>query len=337
MSVGNEQCQTLSWQNGCLQTILTDQRRIGRSPYIRKIEDFPNERCGIEAIMNPNRILYEDNYILVCHKPAGIATQTARIGQADMVSEMENYLARNLSKGSVRSEWKAKTPGSRYVEAPQRPHIHVIHRLDQPVEGILVFAKQKAAAASLSAQAAGEGMKKEYLALAFDLRGEEMAGAIQGDGQAAEQRQEGRQVLSGVLTDYLLKDGKTNTSRVVPPEVKGAKEARLSFAILSQIAAEEGKEKGSVRIQDLPQIMLVRICLHTGRHHQIRVQMANAGMPLLGDRKYAGQQAAAFSEKLGIRETALCAYRLAFTHPKTGECMQFEIQPESAAFQGIRF
>lgn len=49
--------------------------------------------------MNPNRILYEDNHILVCHKPAGIATQTARVGQADMVSEMENYLARKLSQG----------------------------------------------------------------------------------------------------------------------------------------------------------------------------------------------------------------------------------------------
>ncbi len=226
--------------------------------------------------MFENRILYEDNYILVCHKPAGIATQTARIGQADMVSEMENYLARS------------------------RARIYVVHRLDQPVEGILVFAKQQAAAAALSAQAAGDEMEKEYLALVCDLRGEDAA-----DG-------------SGILTDCLLKDGKTNTSRVVPSEVKGAKEARLSYEILRE---------------ELPKIVKIR--LYTGRHHQIRVQMANAGMPLLGDRKYAPKEAIAMSESLGIRDVALCAYRLSFIHPQTKERMQFERKPEGAAFRGI--
>lgn len=233
--------------------------------------------------MNQNRILYEDNHILVCHKPAGIATQTARIGQADMVSEMENYLAWNTAR----------------CESKGKPHIYVVHRLDQPVEGILVFAKQQAAAAALSAQAAGDEMEKEYLALVCDLR-------------------EGRQMRSGILTDYLLKDGKTNLSRVVPSEVKGAKEARLSYEILRE---------------EWPAVAKVR--LYTGRHHQIRVQMANAGLPLLGDRKYAPKEAIALSERLGIRDVALCAYRLSFLHPQTKERMQFERKPEGAAFRGI--
>ena len=229
--------------------------------------------------MNQNRILHEDNDIIVCHKPAGIATQTARVSQADMVSEIANYLTAKKDGGG------------------KSPYVGVVHRLDQPVEGILVFAKDKQAAADLSRQAAGEEMKKEYLAL---VCGRDM------------QR-------SGELTDYLLKDGKTNTSCVVPAEVKGAKEARLSYEV----------------VWEKPPEVLVKICLYTGRHHQIRVQMANAGMPLLGDHKYANEEALALSERLGVRQTALCAYRLAFTHPKTGKRMRFEIRPESAAFQNI--
>lgn len=243
--------------------------------------------------MSKTKILYEDNDLLVCHKPAGIATQTARIGQADMASEMENHLARNL-------------PQVIGQNSSARPHIHVVHRLDQPVEGILVFAKQASAAAALSAQAAGEGMEKEYLALVCDLRGER------------ERKQ------SGTLTDYMIKDGKTNISRVVPPELKGAKEARLHYEILRDESSEVLFSVAKVR-------------LYTGRHHQIRVQMANARMPLLGDRKYADHAAAVLSENLGIREIALCAYRLSFCHPKTGERLHFEIMPEGAAFQGIRF
>lgn len=246
--------------------------------------------------MNQNRILYEDNDIIVCHKPAGIATQTMRVGQADMVSEIANYLThgKKTPDGRKLKDATEKRPDNGIGKSP---YVGVIHRLDQPVEGILVFAKNKQAAADLSRQAAGEKMKKEYLAL---VCGRDMQ-------------------QSGELTDYLLKDGKTNTSRVVPAEVKGAKEARLSYEILWEKSPEA----------------LVKICLHTGRHHQIRVQMANAGMPLLGDHKYAGEEVLALSDKLGIRETALCAYRLAFTHPKTGKHMQFAIRPEGAAFRNI--
>lgn len=276
--------------------------------------------------MKSNRILYEDDHILVCHKPAGIATQTARIGQADMVSEMENYLARSRLKG----------------RANGKPQIYVVHRLDQPVEGILVFAKQQAAAAALSAQAAGDEMEKEYLALVCVLRKEDTANGRQGNQWQAEQMQESRQERSGILTDYLFKDGKTNTSRIVPPEVKGAKKARLSYEILRDEWPEmliSTKEADGISGNDLAEgglrCAVTKIRLYTGRHHQIRVQMTNAGMPLLGDRKYAPKEAIALSERLGIRDVALCAYRLSFFHPQTKVRMQFERKPEGAAFRGI--
>lgn len=233
--------------------------------------------------MNNDRILYEDKDIIVCHKPAGIATQTARVGQADMASEITNYLknARPDSKKPI--------------------YVRVIHRLDQPVEGILVFAKNKSAAADLSRQAAGERMEKEYLAV---VCGKDMP-------------------QSGELTDYLVKDGRTNTSRVVPPEVKDAKKAVLEYEVLEKIPPEK---------DNLRQLALVRIRLHTGRHHQIRVQMVNAGMPLLGDHKYADEDALAMTKRLGLKEIALCASRLAFDHPGTGKRMQFQITPEGAVF-----
>lgn len=270
--------------------------------------------------MHMNRILHEDSDIIVCHKPAGIATQTAKVGQADMVSEIMNYLA------------------SKEGASGKSLHVSVVHRLDQPVEGILVFAKNKQAAADLSRQAAGKDMKKEYLAL---VCGKDMP-------------------RTGELTDFLLKDGKTNVSRIVPPEIKGAKQARLSYEILWEKAADSlllVRETEGISAKDRIekdildgrrsddgmigqpanglQYALVKICLHTGRHHQIRVQMANAGIPLLGDRKYGDEAALALSEKLGVRQTALCAYRLSFIHPKTGKQMQFEIRPEGAAFHMV--
>lgn len=279
--------------------------------------------------MYKNRILYEDDYILVCHKPAGIATQTARIGQADMVSEMQNYLAQSSGQSEM-----GKKPLGRQGGILRQPCIYVVHRLDQPVEGILVFAKQQAAAAALNAQAAGDGMEKEYLTLACVRHEEETADSMQRDGRLIER--------SGILTDYLLKDGKTNLSRVVPPEVKGAKEARLFYEILREELPEmllSAKETGGAlkrdRTEERLRCAVVKIRLYTGRHHQIRVQMANAGLPLLGDRKYADKDTIALSGRLEIRDVALCAYRLSFIHPKTKERMQFEIKPEGAAFRGI--
>ena len=100
--------------------------------------------------MNKEQILYEDKDIIVCHKPAGIATQTAKVGQRDMVSEVANYLAA-ASKADSKSN--------------KRPYVGLIHRLDQPVEGILVFAKNQRTAGELSKQVSDGRMEKYYYCL----------------------------------------------------------------------------------------------------------------------------------------------------------------------------
>lgn len=228
-------------------------------------------------------ILYEDKEIIVCHKKAGIATQTSKLREKDMEGELKNYL--------------------------KASYIGVIHRLDQPVEGILVFAKTKGAAAKLSAQNASQAMNKGYYAVVM---------SVKGDGDDS-QLQTGRKY---VLINYLLKNGKENISRVVDKETPEAKRAELSYEVVKIKPME-----------DSLQMALVKVKLETGRHHQIRVQLSNAGLPLLGDNKYGNEASERFSQKHQIRKVALCAYHLEFSHPVTGKRMIFEIKPSGITFQ----
>ena len=201
------------------------------------------------------QIIYEDKDVLVCYKPAGIAVQSANIAQQDMVSELKNYLA---------------------TQGDKNPYIGVVHRLDQPVSGVLVFAKNQSAAASLSAQVQDGRAGKIYRSLVF--------------GAFDEVSKE------GVLEDILLKDAKTNTSRVIKEgskEAKQGKKAKLSYKVLQTISVEE-ESYSEVEIQ-----------LFTGRHHQIRVQFANAGHPILGDTKYGSPVSAELSAGGGKRIKAL--------------------------------
>lgn len=229
--------------------------------------------------MDKHRIIYEDKDIIVCHKPAGIATQTSKVGQRDMVSEVSNYLAG--------------------CQNQTKPYVGLVHRLDQPVEGILVFARNPKAAGELGRQMTANKMKKQYYAV---IAAEDIA-------VGAER----------TLIDYLYKDGRTNTSSVVEKEHQDAKRAELSYEIV-----EQQPETG---------LVLVRICLKTGRHHQIRVQMSHAGMSLIGDSKYADENTKQLSKRLGIGQIALCAYQLSFEHPATGKRMLFQITPEGRIFQ----
>ena len=178
--------------------------------------------------MKPD-ILYEDNDLIVCIKPAGIPTQSSRIGTPDLVSILKNHLHTSS------------------VGNPHQPYLAVIHRLDQPVEGLLVFAKNQKTAASLNRQLQSDGFGKHYLAW--------LCGSLPSD--------------EGDLIDHLVKDGRSNTSSVCTKDTPGAKEARLHYKVVQH------REKTS----------LVEITLDTGRHHQIRVQTAHAGCPILGDRK----------------------------------------------------
>lgn len=244
-------------------------------------------------------IIYEDGEILVCHKQPGFAVQNARFGTMDMESALKNYLA-------------AKNPG-------KMPYLGIVHRLDQPVEGAVVFAKTQAAAKELSRQFASGETSKKYLAVtshvadAFEeavLR-ENAADADRNSGQTAN--------VEILLEDFLLKDGKSNSSRVVPAGTTGAKKARLSCRILQEIPDERTISKKR---------FLVQIHLETGRHHQIRVQMSHAGMPLLGDRKYNAEETTALP--LG-----LCSCELAFRHPKTKKMMRFQVVPKGETFAGF--
>ena len=246
-------------------------------------------------------ILYEDKEIIVCHKQAGVATQTSRTGEADMESALKNYL--------------------------KVAYIGVVHRLDQPVEGILVFAKTKNAAAKLSEQNKGKTMCKYYCAVAVPVKKECVkSGVSQQTGMeyvGAERdliRELGREY---VLVDYLLKDGKRNISKVVEEGTPGAKRAELAYKIIKTGQADQ------------QQTVFLEITLKTGRHHQIRVQLSNAGLPLLGDAKYGIGVSGMQGGKQLIKNIALCADRLEFLHPVTGKKMSFKIEPSGAAFHAF--
>ncbi len=206
-------------------------------------------------------ILYEDEAVIVCRKSAGVATQTKRLGQPDMESLLKNYRAK---KG-------------------EPPYIGVVHRLDQPAEGVMVFAKTKEAAADLSRQMAVKAADKYYYAMT--------------EGVPAPRK--------GRLEDYLLRNGKTNTSEVVAKGTPDAKRAALSYEVLEQ----DGRHA------------VLRIRLETGRHHQIRVQLAHAGCAIVGDKKYNFKENLAPSGK----SLALCSYKIGFRHPLTRRKLEFEI------------
>lgn len=216
-------------------------------------------------------IKYEDSDIIVCVKPAGVATQTKRMGQQDMESLLRNYRA---SKG-------------------EDTYIGVVHRLDQPVEGIMVFAKNKKASAELNRQIAKHGADKYYMAVCSNTE------------HPFKENDEGE------LVDYLLRDGRTNSSSVVDSSTKDAKKAELKYRVI-----KADKERAIVQVK-----------LGTGRHHQIRVQFANAGHPLIGDQKYGK----------GVRgmNVALCSCRIGFEHPSTKKKMEFEIEPTNEQFRTL--
>lgn len=212
--------------------------------------------------------LYEDDELLVIKKDAGTPVQAGKM----RIMDLEGIIKREL-----------------YMRNPKggEPYLGIVHRLDQPVEGVMVFAKNPKAAAALSKQVTDGTMKKHYLALVC--------------GKPSEKE--------GTLVDYIQKDGRSNTSKVVPKGTKDAKRSELNYKVL-----KENEETALLEIE-----------LLTGRHHQIRVQMANAGWPLYGDTKYNP----AFAETTGYVQTALCAYKLSFVHPRTGKRMEFSIEPDN--------
>lgn len=270
-------------------------------------------------------ILFEDKDVIVCHKPAGIPVQSARLGQKDMVSILNNHLAEKRME--VQSRTGAKQGKKRMAQSTQEA-VYVVHRLDQPVEGVIVFAKNRKAAADLTKQIQEDQMQKIYQAVCCVDKSTELENTKDKCGKLSEKPElqrktsvnnpqgkpdEKRQRIH--LEDYMIKDGRTNCSRIVRKEEKDARLAVLDYEILAE------KE----------QYKLVQVYLKTGRHHQIRVQMAHAGLPLYGDQKYHEQwERFKLEEKAGL---ALCAVSLSFRHPVSKKQMTFEVKPKNPAYQ----
>lgn len=211
------------------------------------------------------KVIYEDNHIIVVEKPANIPSQGDKTGDLDMLTIIKAYLKEKYNK-----------PGNVYLG--------LVHRLDRPVGGVMVFAKTSKAAARLSEQVREKVFKKKYLVIV--------------NGKFEEKK--------GTLKDYLLKNERLNKSRVVEEGTKNSKYAELDYEVLKY-----DKEQN---------LSLLKINLHTGRHHQIRVQLSSRDHSIYGDAKYNGRGSA--------RQLYLWAYELTIQNAVSKEEMTFTSIPE---------
>ena len=204
-------------------------------------------------------VIYEDNHLLVVEKPINIPVCEDISGDKDLLTILKNYLKVKYNK-----------PGNVYLG--------LVHRLDRPVGGVMVFAKTSKAASRLSEQVRTNKLEKVYYAVV-----------------------EGKIKESGTFEDYLTKDNKKNISYVT--DKKHGKYSSLEYNLIDY------RDNYS----------LVKINLHTGRSHQIRVQFSSRGFPLIGDAKYNKNS----DNKTNI---ALFAKSISFYHPITKEKLIFELE-----------
>ncbi|MDF2926068.1 MAG: RluA family pseudouridine synthase [Paenibacillaceae bacterium] len=210
-------------------------------------------------------VIYEDNHLLVVVKPVNMPTQEDESKDLDLLTALKQDLKTRHAK-----------PGNVFLG--------LVHRLDRPVGGVMVFGKTSKASSRLSDAVRTRSFGKRYLAV------------VHGRPEPA----------AGSLTHYLLKDTRTNTVKTVAKNSHpDAKEAVLDYEVL---AAGDGYS-------------LVRIELHTGRSHQIRVQMAAIGCPLYGDQKYGAER-----NKPG-QQLSLWSVELSFEHPTLQKQVIFNSTP----------
>ncbi|PAV29003.1 RNA pseudouridine synthase [Virgibacillus profundi] len=209
-------------------------------------------------------ILYEDNHLLFVEKPVNVPVQGDRTNDLDLLSYLKEDLKIRYQK-----------PGNVYLG--------LVHRLDRPVGGVMVFAKTSKAASRLSDIIRRNAIKKRYLAV---VRGNPSKN-------------------SDKLEDYLVKDRQRNIVHTAKPNNKNAKKAILEYEVI-------GSKKG---------LSLLSIRLHTGRSHQIRVQLSSRGFPLYGDQKYG------MEVNQPGQQIALWSNMLAFEHPTTKEEINLQSKP----------
>ncbi|MBG9989047.1 RNA pseudouridine synthase [Aerococcaceae bacterium DSM 111176] len=199
------------------------------------------------------KVIYQDNHLFIVEKQPNQLVQGDATSDKDLLTEGKEFIKTQDNK-----------PGNVFLG--------LVHRLDRPVGGAIVFAKTSKAASRLSDQLRHHAITRKYLAIT--------------DGSINQE--------SGKLTDYLYKDRSKNQSYVVDSSHKEAKKAILNYRVL---ATENN-------------LSLLEVELETGRPHQIRVQLSHAGMPIVGDQKYhpnpvVGQQIALWAYTLGLDHPTL--------------------------------
>lgn len=212
-------------------------------------------------------IIYSDKSIAIIEKPAGVPSQPDKTGSEDLLSAVEKKFG----------------------------YAGLVHRLDRPVGGLMVFALNKRTESFLAKQMNGVDFGKNYAAVCCGAPEKE----------------------SGTMTDWLVKNQRLNMSAVSDKGNKNAKEAILEYRLIKTI---EDDKFGTLSLLDIK--------LHTGRHHQIRVQTSNAGIPLWGDTKYNPD----FKRGYFNISPALYSKRLEFIHPDTSKRVVFEKNPEFEPF-----
>ncbi len=208
-------------------------------------------------------IIYEDNHIIVVLKEQNIPSCSDETKDEDMLTRIKEYIKERDNK-----------PGNVYIG--------LVHRLDRPTGGVMVYAKTSKAASRLSEQMRNGDFEKEYHAV--------VVGSLKTKKQT--------------LKHYLKKNAITNTVYVCGQTVEGAKYAELVYEVLEEVNG----------------LSFVNVKLHTGRSHQIRVQLSHIGAPIYGDMRYGGPNAVKGN-------LALFATSLAFSHPVTKERLVFKVEP----------
>ena len=182
---------------------------------------------------NPRHILFEDNHLIIVNKKSGMLVQGDKTGDTTLIDHIKGFLKIKYNK-----------PGEAFLG--------VIHRLDRPTSGVVVFAKTSKALSRLNLQFKERKIDKKYLAVT----------------------ENNLKTKSRKLKSWIIKNSKQNKSYIHSKEVPGSKVAKLQYNL----------------IQDLKNYILLEIILETGRHHQIRAQLSNIGLTIKGDLKYGSKR-----------------------------------------------